>query len=461
MIKRSLFCTLFTFTILAAEKPNVLFIAVDDLKPELGAYGNTQVQSPNIDKLASRSSVFTNAHCQWAVCGPSRASLMTGLYPESTGVMDLKTPMRSVNPDVLTLPQHFKNSGYFTAATGKIYDPRCVDGRTKDDAPSWSIPYKTLNYGKVKLKDGKYFAKAPELDDADLTDGQILLNGLDLLEQAQNQDKPFFVAVGFKKPHLPFVAPKKYWDLYDREGLTLPRFLDKAQGASDYGWHDSNELRSYDGIPKKGPIAIELQKEAYHGYLACVSYIDALVGRLIQDLEKRNLADNTIIVLWGDHGFHLGDHNMWGKHTNLEQATRSPLIISLPKQTAQKSHTPAGLIDIFPTLCEAAGLEVPEVVQGTSLFPVINGEKDQHKNGAISFFKSNGAKGYSYRTHRHRYIEWIKGNKVEAIELYDYENDPEEKINLATQQESKELIRTLSQALRADGEGCQLMFKVK
>ena len=287
------------------------------------------------------------------------------------------------------------------------------------------------------------------------------MNGLDLLEQAQNQDKPFFVAVGFKKPHLPFVAPKKYWDLYDRERLTLPRFLDKAQGASDYGWHDSNELRSYDGIPKKGPISLDLQKEAYHGYLACVSYIDALIGRLIQDLEKRNLADNTIIVLWGDHGFHLGDHNMWGKHTNLEQATRSPLIISLPKQKAQKSHTPAGLIDIFPTLCEAAGLEVPEVVQVTSLFPVIHGKKDQHKNGAISFFKSKGAKGYSYRTHRYRYIEWIKGNKVEAIELYDYENDPQEKINLATQQESKELIRTLSQALREDGKGCQLMFKVK
>lgn len=448
-------------TLFSANKPNILFIAVDDLKPELGAYGNTQVKSLSIDKLAQYSTVFTNAHCQWAVCGPSRASLMTGLYPESTGVMDLKTPMRSVNPDILTLPQHFKNSGYFTAATGKIYDPRCVDGRVKDDEASWSIPYKTLDYGKIKLKDGKRFALAPDIADEDLTDGQILLNGLELLDQAQKQEKPFFLAVGFKKPHLAFVAPKKYWDLYDRESLILPQFRDKAEGASEYGWHDSNELRSYDGIPKKGPIPMELQKEAYHGYLACVSYIDALVGRLLQDLEKRNLKDNTIVVLWGDHGFHLGDHDMWGKHTNLEQATRSPLIISIPGQKAEQSNTPAELMDIFPTLCDAAGLEVPEVLQGDSLLAVIQGKEKQHQNGAISFFKSKGAKGYSYRTIQYRYIEWIKSNQVEAIELYDYQNDPEEKVNLANNPEYAELITELKQELRKDGDGCKLMFKVK
>ncbi|MDD7984566.1 sulfatase [Lentisphaera marina] len=461
MKKLLLSCTLMCTTLFSANKPNILFIAVDDLKPELGAYGNTQVKSPSIDKLAQYSTVFTNAHCQWAVCGPSRASLMTGLYPESTGVMDLKTSMRSVNPDVLTLPQHFKNSGYFTAATGKIYDPRCVDGRVKDDEASWSIPYKTLDYGKIKLKDGKRFALAPEIADEDLTDGQILLNGLELLDQAQKQEKPFFVAVGFKKPHLAFVAPKKYWDLYDRESLILPQFREKAENASEYGWHDSNELRSYDGIPKQRPIPMELQKEAYHGYLACVSYIDALVGRLLQDLEKRDLKNNTIVVLWGDHGFHLGDHNMWGKHTNLEQATRSPLIISIPGQKAKQSNTPAELMDIFPTLSDAAGLEVPKVLQGSSLLAVIQGKEKQHQNGAISFFKSKGAKGYSYRTTQYRYIEWIKSNQVEAIELYDYQNDPEEKVNLANNPEYAELITELKQELRKDGDGCKLMFKVK
>ncbi|WDE97795.1 sulfatase [Lentisphaera profundi] len=455
-----LICTLLPFA-LSAKNPNILFIAIDDLKPELGAYGYTQVKSPNIDQLAKSATTFTNAHCQWAVCGPSRASLMTGLYPESTGVMDLKTKMRSINPDVLTLPQHFKNSGYFTAATGKIYDPRCVDGREKDDAASWSIPYKGVNYGKVKLKDGKRFALAPDIADEDLTDGQILLNGLELLKQANEQEKPFFLAVGFKKPHLAFVAPKRYWDLYDRNSLTLPSFREQAQGASPYGWHDSNELRGYDGIPKKGPIPMELQKEAFHGYLACVSYIDTLVGRLIKRLDDLNLRENTIIVLWGDHGFHLGDHNMWGKHTNLEQATRVPLIIYIPGQTANQSSTPAELMDMYPTLCDAAGITTPKIVQGDSLLKVIKGTEKQHQNGAISFFKSKGAKGYSYRTQRYRYIEWIKANKVDAIELYDYEQDPGETLNLATNKDYAALIKELSTQLREDGQGCKLMYKVK
>ena len=264
-----------------------------------------------------------------AGCGPTRASLMTSLRPEATGVMDLKTSMRAKNPNVLTLPQHFRNSGYASAGTGKIYDPRCVDDRRAADAPSWSIPF-VMPKSPHLPDEGKRFALAPDVEDAELTDGQITSDGLKLMRRLSESDKPFFLAVGFKKPHLSFVAPRKYWDLYQRGRFKLASHRDGIQDASGYSIHNSAELRGYDGIPKEGEISDDLQREALHGYYACTSFIDAQIGLLLRELEKLGLRDHTAIVLWGDHGFHLGDHGMWGKHSTLEQAARVPLIVCPP-----------------------------------------------------------------------------------------------------------------------------------
>lgn len=437
-------------------KRNVLFLAIDDLKPALGCYGDKTAISPNIDALAKSGIVFSNAHCQWPVCGPSRASLMTSLRPEAVGVMDLKTDMRAKNPDVLTIPQFFKQQGYVTTGVGKIYDPRCVDDKKLNDAPSWSVPFETIDYGKVAEDDGKRFAGAPDVPDDALTDGLIAEQGLGLLRKMAGQDDPFFLAIGFKKPHLGFVAPKKYWDLYDRDQLNLAEHRGGIEGGSGYCLHDSEELRSYDGIPESGPISEELQLESLHGYYACVSYVDSLVGRLLKELDTLGLRENTAIVLWGDHGFHLSDHNMWGKHSPLEQATRSPLIFAASgMKPGVQTNSPAEFTDIFPSLCELAGLSVPEGLHGRSLVPVWTGEKDRVREGALCLFARRGAHGYSYRTERYRYIEWVnKFGKTVATDLFDYETDPLETKSIASDPAQAELVAELASKLKAEADGC-------
>lgn len=384
---------------------------------------------------------------------------MTGLYPESTGVMDLKTRMRDVNPDLLTLPQYFRENGYITAGVGKIYDPRCVDNKTDLDKPSWSIPFTKFKLSNLKDKDNKRFADMIDCADHELSDGAIAQEGLKLMKKVASQKKPFFLAVGFKKPHLPFITPKKYWDMYQRNHFEIDDYQEISTNATKYNWHNSSEMRGYKEVPKV--FSEEFQKEALHGYFACVSYIDAQVGLLLNQLKKLKLEKNTIIVFWGDHGFHLGDHGMWGKHTNLEQASIVPLIIKVPgKSSNLKVQSTAGLIDMFPTLCEAAGLEIPKVVQGKSLYPIIDGKAEKVREGIITTFKSKGALGYSFRTERYRYIEWItKSGKIEARDLYDYEKDPKEKVNLAGKSEYKDLIKRLSAFLREEGVGTKRLFQ--
>lgn len=438
-------------------RPNVLFIALDDLKPTIGAFGDKLAKTPNMDRLAAGGTVFHNAYAQWPVCGPSRASLMTALRPESTGVMDLKTNMRAKDPNVLALPQYFKQQGYATTGVGKIYDPRCVDDRKLQDAPSWSIPYADLPYEQVRFENAKKVVMAPNVADTELLDGQIAKRGVELLRQLSKDGKPFFLGVGFKKPHLPFIAPKKYWDLYQREQFTLAPHQGGIANDSGYATHDSNEFRGYEGVPKTGPIPEELQREAMHGYYACVSYVDAQVGLLLKELETLGLMKNTIIVLWGDHGFHLGDHGMWGKHSTLENATRVPLIIRAPQasKTAQ-TKAPVELADMFPTLCELAGLAVPKQLHGRSLAPVLQGKRDSVREGAITVFRNKGALGYSFRTSRYRYTEWIgKFGKPVARELYDYESDPLEKVNVVGETKNAALVDKLAKQLRADCIDCE------
>jgi len=455
------FVNIAAFAVAADSAPNVLFIAVDDLKPALGCYGDDVAISPNIDRLAKSGTVFLNAQCQWPVCGPTRASLMTSLRPEATGVMDLKTSMRAKNPAVLTLPQHFKNNGYNTAGAGKIYDPRCVDDRKTLDAPSWSTPFAKMPYHKTKFNDEKRFALGPDLSDDELSDGQIALSGIELMRTLSKSDRPFFLAVGFKKPHLPFIAPKKYWDLYDRDEFAIAKHVGGIENASGYSLHDSNEIRGYEGMPKKGAISPELQREAMHGYYACVSYVDAQVGLLLAELKTLGLDENTTIILWGDHGFHLGDHGMWGKHSTLEQAARVPLITRpAVGKSISETMSPVEFTDIFPTLCEASGLEYPSELSGRSLLPVIRGDEAKVRNGAITVFKSKGAIGYSYRTERYRYTEWInKFNKTVAAELYDYRDDPLETINQIDKPAYAELRAKLAKQLRADGADCERLQK--
>ena len=447
----------------AAERPNVLFIAIDDMKPIMSCYDDEIAITPNLEKIADGATVFLNSHCQWPVCGPSRASLMTSLRPEASGVMDLKTDMRAKNPGVLSLPQHFKNEGYTTAGVGKIYDPRCVDDKHSCDAPSWSIPFARLPYDKIKLNDVKDVFLAPDVKDEELTDGQIALIGRDTLRMLSKKPEPFFLAVGFKKPHLPFIAPKKYWELYQRDQFKLPKHQGGIKNDSGYVLHDSPEFRGYKGVPEEGPLSAALQRESIHAYYACVSFIDAQIGLLIDELRTLKLDKNTIIVVWGDHGFHLGDHDMWGKHSVLDHSARSPLLIR-PAQgkVIPRTMAPVEFVDIFPTLCDLSNIPIPEGLNGRSVEPVIRGTANQVRNGALTVFKKKGATGYSYRTARYRYTEWInKFGKTVATDLFDYETDPNETENLAASPEQQARIKKLAAQLREDGQGCDRLNQKK
>ena len=482
-------------------KKNVLFIAIDDMKPVLGAYGDDFAITPNMDKLAAQGTVFFNNHCQFAVCGPSRASLLSGQRPDQTQIIDLKTLIRERRPDVVTLPQYFRQNGYLTLGVGKIFDPRSVD--RKQDAQSWDayvlpgqLKYPEA-YGKPELSyyqdpkskkiiaglrkeaiakgitDGKaqyrYIAKRykPAWEKADVPDdayidGAIVNAGIKLLNKAAKSEKPFFLAIGFKRPHLPFAAPSKYWDMYNESKVPLALFQQKVQGGVDVAYHSSPELRSYQ-IPGYTYViddgVLDLpeyyQKKLIHGYYAATSYVDALVGRLIAELKKQGLDKNTIIILWGDHGWHLGDHKLWNKHSNFEQATFSPMIIvdpDTPKKITVKS--PTEFVDVYPTLADLAGLPVPDDLAGVSLKPLITGKENKVKEYAYSEMTRGNPEGsiigYSLRSDRYRYTAWIKNSpmlqkkynpdNLIGEELYDYKTDPLEKKSYINDPAYKEVL---------------------
>ena len=465
------------------KKPNVLFIIVDDLKPILGCYGDPFVKTPNIDRFAKEGVVFTNAYCQQAVCGPSRASFLTGMRPDYTGVWDLETEMRNINPEILSMPQFFKQNGYITAGIGKVFDSRSVDENI--DKPSWSIPFykKSNDYypkemGKAKgryrgvkvLEEIEIYEKIggakgltgkelsnfikinakPSVESLDIPDnayidGATVLHSKDILKVLKENAKPFFFAVGITKPHLPFAVPKKYWDLYNRDEIQLAEFRENANNSPLVAYHRAGELYKYTDIP---PIAsfsdvnggmelpFDKQKELIHGYYASVSYADALIGKLISTLESLDLKDNTIVTIIGDHGWHLGDHNLWCKHSNFEQATRIPMIFKIPGIKASKKSVLAEAVDIFPTLCDATGIKIPEQLQGASLMPILMETKNKVKDYAVSQYrrgKNMRTFGYSIRTERYRLTLWMKDfyrlykpfdeGHIVSGELYDYDND--------------------------------------
>ena len=447
-----------------AKKLNVLFIAVDDLRPEVNASGSNLIKTPNLDRIAARGTTFDRAYCQQAVCSPSRSSLMTGRRPDATRVWDLETDFRTALPDAVTVSQYFKDHGYHSQGMGKIFHGGF------DDAPSWSVPWQTpkapqyANAENQELQsaniDKKGRGRGPAFESADVpddtyTDGKTARLAVATLAELKPKGKPFFLAVGMAKPHLPFVAPKKYWDLYDPKEIYVPAFRKLPAGAPAFVGHNNGELGSYAGMPKNGVVDDATARQLRHGYYAAVSYIDAQIGLVLDALEKEGLADNTVIVLWGDHGWQLGEHGLWHKHTNFEVAARAPLLISMPGQKAagRKSASLAEFIDIYPTLTELCGLPKQKDVEGVSLRPILDDAEAKVRPVAISQYpRSDAGKslmGYSIRDERWRLTLWRdrSANTIHATELYDEVNDPHETVNVATKAEHAEVIARLSKHL--------------
>ncbi len=473
-------------------KPNILFLSMDDLKPNLGCYGDALAISPNIDKLAAEGMIFDRCYCQQAICAPSRISMFTGKRPDSTGIWDLKTLMRKVHPDIVTIPQFFKKHGYISVGRGKL-----LHGAWDNDNPaSWTWPYKqdrylkyATSYGypagnfylgeKIKkayanIKDKKLSWRAGrdymishgaspsteclDVPDAAYADGAIADEGIKLLGKLIKTGKPFFLALGFHKPHLPFVAPKKYWDMHDVDKFKPNPLQKHATGSPPFAYHNNFELkRGYNDIPKSGEVPKELQIRLIRGYYACVSYVDAQVGKVLDALGKMGLRSNTIVVLWGDHGWHLGDHGLWCKQTNFEQATRQTLIISVPSfPHGKRCDAIVESVDIFPTLCGLAGFKPPPGLEGRSLADLLKQPDFKFKDFAVSQYPRDGNKmGYALRTKRFRLVKWYKWSKDKgildkapiAVELYDYKNDPAETKNLAGNAELAGVLDSLSQKM--------------
>lgn len=467
--------------------PHVLFIAVDDLKPNVGCYGDTHARTPNIDRLAARGVLFERAYCMQAVCSPSRNAVLTGLRPQTLRIYDLGTNFRQSVPDVVTLPQHFQQQGWKTEALGKLFH---VGHGNHEDPASWSVPHwkaQSIGYAlpenKAQLtreqalfenKNARDLPRGAPFESADVPDntygdGKIADEAILRLQAAKkNPSQPFFLAVGFLKPHLPFCAPKKYWDLHDPLQLPRPTRSTPPEGAPAFAPQFGGELRQYANIPEAGPLDEEQARQLIHGYYAATSYMDAQLGRVLDTLDELQLTDSTIIVLWGDHGWHLGDHGMWCKHTNYEQATRAPLIIVAPgKPAGRRTAALTEFVDIYPTLCDLAGVEKPFHLQGESLVGTM--EQDPPSTPEQMAFqvypRSNKAHGpllgQTVRTDRYRYVEWQKKDgSIVARELYDMQLDPEETKNQADQPEFMEVVKShsafiASQLAKPHPEGLQ------
>ena len=440
------------------KKLNVLFIAVDDMNNDLGCYGNAQVKSPNIDRLAARGVRFDRAYCQFPLCSPSRSSLMTGLRPDQTRVFDLTYHFRQGLPDVVTLPQMFMSNGYYAARVGKIYhygNPGDIGTSGLDDKPSWQEFVNPAGRDKTTLesdiinltpKRGLGSALAFLSDatgrDEDHTDGKVATEAIRLMEKHQGQ--PFFLAVGFYKPHCPYIAPKKYFDLYPLEGIQLP-----TEPADHLKHIPAPALASTRPHPYFG-VTVDEARRAKQAYYAAISFVDAQVGRVVAALDRLGLSDNTIIVFWSDHGYHLGEHGLWMKQSCFEESARVPLIVIGPgkKSAGQVAPRPVELLDLYPTLADLAGLTPPANLAGTSLRPLLDQPGAPWTRAAYTQVQRAGFPGHSVRTERWRYTEWDDGKK--GVELYDHLNDPHEYINLAAHPKHAAIVEELKALVKAN-----------
>ena len=428
-------------------KPNVLFIAIDGLRPELGCFGGKEVRSPHIDKLAAGGMIFTRAYCQVPVCGASRASLMTGLRPTKKRFLTFDTYAERDAPGAMTLPEEFKRNGYHCLSNGKVF-------HHKDDTAkrSWSEDPWKPSLGGASFLDPKSKSmiggrkkrgpvwEAPEVADNAYPDGQIADKTIADLKRMKKSGKPFFLACGFQKPHLPFYAPKKYWDLYDRASLELADNRERPKDAPS-ALRGSGEIHNYHDRGMKYNSE-EWHRACLHGYYACVSYVDAQIGKIMKTLDDLDLRKNTIVVLWGDHGWHLGEHNFWGKHNLMHLSTRSPLIVSAPAfKSGQTCDRLVEFVDLYPTLMNLSGLKsVNQGLEGTSFKPLLENPRLPWKKAVFSQFKS----ALGVVTDRYNYAEFDDGQKM----LFDLRSDPDENVNLVASPKYKKPLNRLGNMLR-------------
>lgn len=440
----------------AKKRMNVLFIAADDLNNALGTYGHKVVKSPNIDRLAARGVRFDRAYNQFPLCSPSRVSLLTGLRPDRTRVFDLQTDFRSHLPDVVTLPQLFKNQGYFSARVGKIFHygvPGQIGTSGLDDPASWNQfvnprgrdkddESKVINLTTQRGLGSAMSYLVADGADEEQTDGKVATEAIRLLEE--NRDKPFFLGVGFYRPHTPYVAPKKYFDMYPAERIKLPETVP--------GDRDDVPQPAFFTNPPNFGLNDEQLREVTRGYYAAITFMDAQVGRVLDALDRLGLAENTIVVLWGDHGYHLGEHGAWMKQSLFEESARAPLIVAAPgtKARGKGSERLVEFIDIYPTLAEVCGLSAPPHLQGKSFRPLLDDPARAWKRAAYTQVARGpqGGKfmGRSVRTERWRYTEWDEGRR--GVELYDHRADAREYRNLADDPRHKRTIAEMKRLLR-------------
>ena len=437
------------------KNPHILFIAVDDLRPELNCYGAERSISPNIDRLAAMGTLYENAYVQVPVCGASRASLMAGMYPTEKRFtwygtrFDRPTSNQwgkscTGAPNIPDIPEWFKENGYKTFSMGKIYH------YSNDNEQAWDLIDRVGYFKAYQLPENQ--GKSPAYESAPVEynaypTGIMTDKIIQQMRDAKDSKQPHFFTAGFSKPHLPFVAPKKYWDLYNAKDLVLPSnytfFPKNAPRSANSDW---GELRNmYDDIPSEGPVSDAMALKLIHGYLACVSYTDAMVGKLLDELERLEMLDETIIILWGDHGFQLGDHTLWCKHTLFETSMHAPLIISAPGYGAgQRVNSLAEMVDIYPTLCELAGLELPTHLQGKSLVPTMENPNALHKKAIFGRYHA----GETVRTERFQYSEWNNNDRM----LYDHKRDPNEDINVVDDPKYAKVVNAMAAVLRKHRE---------
>jgi len=452
------------------SKKNVLFIMVDDLRPLLKSYGDVHAITPNIDALANRGNLFKRAYVQQAICGPSRASMLTGLYPDNTKIYKLNQTVKSTLPKHISIFEHFRNNGFHTLGKGKLFHHSSDSFSSKFSSPyekeKGEMYSETENLKLIakrkkeanhkKLKGLKRYSATlgPAVEvgngnDHIYKDGRLANWATSSLTNVSN--KQFFMAVGFHKPHLPFNAPKKYWNMYNRNSLPVSLNLTKPKGAPQIAMHNFGEIRSYTDIVKMGAIDKNKAKELVHGYYACISYIDAQVGKVLNSLKENNLEKNTIICILGDHGFSLGEHGLWCKHSNFEEATHSPLIIVDPDSSGGKVvDSFAEFVDIYPTICELASVSEPERFDGISLVPLLKNPSKPLRDYAISQYPRHGGMGYTIRTSKYRYTEWFKKDAVVGKELYDHELFPGENESMIGNVKYKVIEDELSKILRKE-----------
>lgn len=437
------------------SQPNVLFIAIDDLNTRLGCYGFDRISSPHIDKLATEGVRFDRAYCQYPSCGPSRTSLLTGLRPQTTGMINNRMAFRALAPDAVTLPQLFKKNGYYVARVGKIFHQRVpldIGESGADDPASWDEVFNprgrdkdeedllTIYTPDLSIADTMGYLKA-EGEDREQTDGKVADEAIRLLEK--HKEEPFFIAAGFYRPHIPYIAPQRYFDKYDIDETPLPGlppdYRDRVPAAA---------LSSTPVWPNFGTTELEA-RECVLAYDACVSFVDTQVGRLLDSIDRLGLRDNTIVVLWGDHGYHLGEHGLWRKNSLYEESARAPLIFRVPGINPAQNDCPriVEFVDIYPTLADLAKLVPPKELEGVSLRKLLVDPESGWSRPAFIQTLFVDVPGYSIRTDRWRYVEWgSQANK--GFELYDQISDPKEMNNLARSKDHTQVIERLRKQVR-------------